>query len=120
MRILIADNAEEIVTLLGDVLREEGHAVDTASDGGQAFELLQVYRYDLVLLDHDMPEMTGLELLKYVKHNFGSTKVVMISGYPAMQDFFVKTIGADEYIPKPFTISEVLKVVRKFNLGKWG
>lgn len=115
MRILIADNAHEVVDLLKELLVQHGHAVDAAFDGGEAMEFLQGAAYDLVFLDHDMPEMTGLELVKYIRSQKMKTRIIMISGYPGMQDFFVKTVGADEYIPKPFSIEAILDTVAKYD-----
>lgn len=114
MRILIADNAHEVVDLLKEVLVQRMQLVDTAFDGREAMEFLQRNSYDLVFLDHDMPELTGLELVKYIRSQHMKTKIVMISGYPTMQDFFVKTVGADEYIPKPFSLEDIIAVVEKY------
>ena len=116
MKILIADNAQDVVKLLKEVLINSGHGVDTAFDGKEAMEFLESAAYDLVFLDHDMPEMTGIELIKFIRTRGMKTKIVMISGYPTMQEFFVKTLGADEYIPKPFSIDEVLKIVTKYEM----
>ncbi len=116
MKILIADNAQDVVKLLKEVLINSDHGVDTAFDGKEAMELLEQTVYDLVFLDHDMPEMTGLELIKFIKARKMKTKIIMISGYPTMQEFFVKTLGADEYMPKPFSLDEVLKIVAKYEV----
>ena len=114
MKIMIADNAQEIVNLLKEVLMGKRHSVDVAYDGKQALELLKVGDYEIVFLDHDMPEMTGIELVKYIRANELTCKIVMISGYPAMEEFFVKAIGADDYMPKPFTLDQIIAVIEKY------
>jgi len=113
--ILIADNTKEIVALLQDVLRQKGHEVDTAFDGKEAHGLLEGHVYDLVILDHDMPEITGIELVKLIRAGKCPTKIVMITGYPTIQDFFIKALGADEYIPKPFTMDQIYAVIKKYD-----
>ena len=118
MRILIADNAEEIVKLLQELLSTQGHTVDIAFDGKTALELLGIHHYDMGFFDHDMPEITGLELTKHIRQNKLETVVVIISGYPAMEDFFVKTLGADEFMPKPFRLEDIVNLTHKY--GKNG
>lgn len=114
MKILIADNSQEVVELLKDFLSGEGHEVEIVFDGKAAAELLQSKPYDLVFLDHDMPEMTGVEVLKFIKDKTISVRTIMCSGYPTMQEFFLKTLGADEFIPKPFGLNQVVDIVNKY------
>ena len=114
MKILIADNSQEVVELLKDFLSGEGHEVEIVFDGKSAFDLLQTKNYDLVFLDHDMPEMTGVEVFKAIKNNKIQVSTVMCSGYPTMQEFFLKTLGVDEFIPKPFKLSQVMDIVNKY------
>ena len=114
MKILIADNSQEVVELLRDFLAGEGHEVEIVFDGKSALELLQAKKYDLVFLDHDMPEMTGIEVLKAIKDGKIQVNTIMCSGYPTMQEFFIKTLGADEFIPKPFGLNQVTDVIKKY------
>lgn len=110
MHILIADDEDEMRHFLKEFLTGHGHSVDGAADGKKALELLQQNTYDLAFLDHDMPEMTGLELAKYIKKNHLKIKVVLISGYPLLKDFFVKAMGTDSFLTKPFTLEQLLKI----------
>ncbi|HAJ57473.1 MAG TPA: hypothetical protein DCL35_06860 [Candidatus Omnitrophica bacterium] len=115
MHILVVDDKKEIVDLLETFLKRRGHDVDTASDGKAASELLTKNNYDIAFFDHNMPEMTGLELVKFVKANNLKTKTVILTGYPTMKDFLAKSVGADEYLNKPCQLSDVDNIVKKYS-----
>jgi len=70
--------------------------------------------YDLVFVDHNMPELTGLELIKYMRENNLDTKIVMITGYPAIEGSAVKYLGANEYLTKPFKLKEIEDIIDKY------
>ena len=91
MNILIADDESDLAEMLGETLRGDGHQVDIAFDGKKAFEYLQSKSYNIAILDHNMPEFTGLELTKYIREQHFPTKVVLISGYPIFREFFAKS-----------------------------
>jgi DNA-binding response OmpR family regulator len=115
MRILVADDKKEIVDILELFLKKKGYEVDTAQDGKAAAELLLKNDYDIAFFDHNMPEMTGLELVKLVKANNLKTKTVILTGYPTMRDFLAKSVGADEYLNKPCQLKEVDDIVKKYS-----
>lgn len=114
MKILIADNEKEFTEMLKERLSGKGHSVDTAGDGAAALELIKSGHYDIMFLDHNMPEMTGLEIAKYVKDNNIDSKTVMITGYEQMSDSFAKAIAADEYISKPAKLKEIDDIIDKY------
>lgn len=118
MKILIADNENDFVELLKERLTAKGHSVDTALDGRLAMELIKANKYDILFLDHNMPEMTGLEIAKYVRENKIESKTVLITGYSEMSDTFAKTIAADEYISKPAKLGEIDAMIEKYSLRK--
>lgn len=120
MKVLIADNEKEFTEMLKEWLAGRGHSVDTAADGGAALELIKSNRYDILFLDHNMPEMTGLEIAKYVKDNKIDSKTVMITGYSEMSDTFAKTIAADEYIAKPVKMRDIDGIIEKYSKEKTG
>ncbi len=115
MYILVADDKKEIVDLLELFLKKKGHQVDIASDGKAASELLLKNNYDLAFFDHNMPEMTGLELVKLVKANNLKTKTVILTGYPTMKDFLAKSVGANEYLNKPCQLKEIDDILTKYS-----
>ena len=114
MRILIADNEKEFVDLLKERLAGKGHSVDTALDGGEAMELIKTNRYDILFLDHNMPELTGLEIAKYVKEKKIGSKTVIITGYEQLNDTFAKAVAADEYITKPAKMMDIDDIIDKY------
>ena len=114
MRILIADDEEEFVDMLKERLRYKNVEMDFAFDGRQALELIKANHYDLVFLDHNMPEITGLELVRYIKENKMDSKIVMVTGYPAIRGFFAKAIGTDEYLTKPVQLRDIDEIVEKY------
>ena len=114
MKILIADDEIDILLLIRERLIKQGHNVDIALDGGKALELIERNSYDLTFLDHNMPDMTGLELIKYIKKKNLKTKTVMITGYSHIVDSLAKRVGADEYMAKPLKLKEVEGVVNKY------
>jgi DNA-binding response OmpR family regulator len=115
MTILIVDDEKPIVELLKHRYVAKGHSVSTAYDGKEALELIKSNSYDLIFLDHNMPGLTGLELLRYIKQKNLKPKVVIITGYPEIDEFFMKGRGADEYLTKPFNIKDIDDIVDKYS-----
>lgn len=115
MEILIADDTKGIIDLLKDRPSLKDHKIDSVYDGKSALELIKSNRYDLAFLDYNIPNLTGSELIKYIKHNNLKAKTVMITGDPAMNYFVAKTIGADEYLAKPLTIKVIEDVISKYS-----
>ena len=115
MKILIVDDEKEIVELLKDRFIAKGHSVNTAYDGKKAMELIRSNSYDLIFLDHNMPGLTGLELLRYIKQNGLKAKTVIITGYEEVDEFFMKGRGADEYLTKPLKMKEIDDIIDKYS-----
>ena len=115
MNILIADDESDLAEMLGETLRGDGHQVDIAFDGKKALEYLQSKSYNIAILDHNMPEFTGLELTKYIREQHFPIKIVLISGYPIFQEFFAKSMGVDEVVKKPFSLESIKKVVARYH-----
>lgn len=114
-KILVADDEKEFVKMMKDFLTKRGQVVDVAYDGKEAQDLIKKNNYDVIFLDHNMPELTGLELIKHIKQNNLKSKIIMITGYPEMEEFFAKAIGADGYLEKPFRMQEVKKIINKMD-----
>ena len=115
MRILIADDERSFVEPLSDRLIQKGNQVESAYDGSSALKLIKANRYDIILLDHNMPELTGLELVKYIRKNKIDTKVVMITGYTEIDKPFMEVVGVDEYLAKPVKLTDVDAVIEKYS-----
>ena len=111
-KILIAEDEVNIARLLELELRREGFAAEVFHDGKSAFEAYKQGEYDLLLLDIMMPRMDGVELLHEVR-KLGQTPVIMLTARGALEDkVAVLELGADDYIVKPFAMTEVTARVR--------
>jgi len=114
MKILVADNEKDFTEMLRERLAGKGHSVDVAYDGSAALELIKANNYDIMLLDHNMPGLTGLELAKYVKENGIRSVTVIVTGYEQMSGYFAKAVAADEYITKPVKLTELDAIIEKY------
>ena len=78
-------------------------------------ELIKSNIYDLVFLDHNMPGLTGLELLSYIRKNNLKPKVAIITGYVEINESFMKGMGTDEYLTKPVKMEDMDDIVDKYS-----
>ena len=78
-RILVVDDEVEILSTVKSLLEGDGQTIETHSDPIQAMYILQKERYDLLLLDINMPKMNGIELLESVKERYPLTEVIMLT-----------------------------------------
>ena len=94
--------------LLTQIFERENYEIQTAESGERALEILRGWNASLVVLDQDMPGLTGLETLKQIKAHFEGTDVVFVSAHsnPKMVSQALEQ-GADDYIRKPFSITEL-------------
>lgn len=107
-RILVVDDEESIREFLEIMLRKEGYEVTSAEDGERAIELFKKKSFDMVITDLQMPKVTGLELLKYVKEQAPDTVMLMITAFGSTETAVeAMKLGAYDYITKPFKIDEV-------------
>ncbi len=106
--IIVVDDEEEILALVSQTLELEGYDVATASDGNTALDMVRERRPDLVLLDISMPNLDGFEVLRLIRRQF-NFPVIMLTGIvdPTQIDAAL-TIGADDYIKKPFALRELV------------
>lgn len=113
-RIIIAEDDPNMVSVLTDVLREQGHEIVTASNADRALETVKEQSFELAMLDVEMPEgkPTGMQLLADIKEFNRSIPVVMITGN-ATKERAVEALrlGAQDFIEKPFRIDELVKRV---------
>ncbi len=108
MRILVIEDDPKIQEFISRGLRQEGHTVETASDGEQGYEMWRGEVYNAVVLDLMLPGMSGLELLKNIRTTGDTTPVLVLSAKVAVNDRVsgLKS-GADDYMTKPFSFSEL-------------
>lgn len=107
-RILVVDDEESIREFLEIMLKKEGFEVSLAEDGARAKEMIQKKSYDMVISDLQMPNMNGIELLKFVKDTAPDTVFMMITAFGTTETAVeAMKMGAYDYITKPFKIDEV-------------
>ncbi len=113
MRILIVEDDAVLADGLIRVFRQAGYAVDHAADGEQARLLLRDTPYQLVLLDIGLPKLSGLEVLRWLRGVKNAVPVLILTAFDAVEDR-VRGLdyGADDYITKPFNLSELEARVR--------
>lgn len=112
-KILVVEDNKEIQEILGFALQAKGYSVQKCYSGKEAISCLQVYKYDLIILDWMMPEITGLDVLKHYRTRGGKTPVLMLTAKTSVDDKEQGLDqGADDYLTKPFEIKEFLARVR--------
>ena len=113
-RILVVDDDGDIRRLNTEVLVGSGYKVDAAADGAVAWDILQLNSYDLLLTDHDMPKVTGVELLKKLHAAHMKMPVILVSGtIPTKELSQHPWLQIDATLLKPYTPDELLATVRK-------
>ena len=113
MRVLVAEDEKALVEILVEGLRTKGIAVDSAFDGGQALEQLAVNRYDVLVLDRDLPVVHGDEVCRAVVASGAPTRVLMLTAAGSLEDRVEGLdLGADDYLGKPFDFPELVARVR--------
>ncbi len=107
-RILVVDDEESIREFLEIMLRKEGYEVTCAEDGQKALDILKKKAFDMVVSDLQMPNLTGLELLKQVKDQYQDMLFMMITAFGTTETAVeAMKLGAYDYLTKPFKIDEV-------------
>lgn len=111
-RVLVVDDEESIREFLEIMLRKEGYEVTCAEDGQKALEIIKKKSFDLVISDLQMPNLTGIELLKQVKDHYPDLLFMMITAFGTTETAVeAMKLGAYDYITKPFKIDEVRIII---------
>ena len=113
MRVLVVEDHRTLNALITTGLRREAMAVDTAFDGRGALEHLAATRYDVVVLDRDLPGVHGDEVCRRIVASGAGTRVLMLTAAGAVRDRVEGLgLGADDYLPKPFDFAELVARIR--------
>jgi len=110
-RILVVDDEKECCAFFKDYLTKRGHLVDIAYDGLEAKDLLDKNTYDCIFFDCNMPELSGVELIKVIKEKNLKAMKIMISGYDLINEDFAKDSGVDIFLRKPISLETVKEIV---------
>jgi two-component system OmpR family response regulator len=113
MRALVIEDDAKIASFVVNGLKQNGFAVDHASDGERGFALAGTVNYDAVVLDIMLPKLDGLSLLRQLRQKKNQTPVLILSAKASVDDR-VKGLqaGGDDYLTKPFAFSELLARVQ--------
>ncbi|ONG95175.1 response regulator transcription factor [Bacillus cereus] len=112
IRILIADDDKEIRNLLKIYLERELYMVDTAINGDEALQLFNQNNYNLVILDLMMPKVDGIEVCRKLRDKTNVPILMLTAKDHEVDKILGLSIGADDYITKPFSIHEVIARVK--------
>src|SRR5690349_2183742 len=107
MRVLVVEDHVELAESVARVLRREGMAVDLSHDGEDALERTAVTGYDVVVLDRDLPGVHGDDVCRTLVAQ--ATRVLMLTASGSLEDRVDGlSMGADDYLPKPFAYAELI------------
>ncbi len=113
MKILIAEDTQDLNRAVTVLLTRSGYEVDTAFNGEEAYDLILKNGYDAIILDIMMPKMDGITLLTKIRQKRILTPVMMLTAKADIDDRVAGLdAGADDYLPKPFAMKELLARVR--------
>lgn len=105
LSILAVDNEVEILKMLSISLTDSGFTVDTASSASEALDKISSKHFEVVISDINMPDMSGLELLRAVRSKKNKTDFILITGLPDFRDAIIAIKeGAYDYLPKPLNL----------------
>ena len=114
INVLIIDDESELRKMLSTILIDEGYFVETAENGKQAIKTCEKTSFDVALIDIELPDMKGTELLHRLKEIQPKMVKIIITGHPSVENA-VKSVNekADGYILKPFNIPILLETIKK-------
>jgi DNA-binding response OmpR family regulator len=113
VRVLIAEDERQLADAIARGLRREGMAVDLAPDGTDALVKARVVRYDVVVLDRDLPGTHGDEVCRAVRGERPETGILMLTAAGTLEDLVEGlSLGADDYLAKPFRFGELVARIR--------
>jgi DNA-binding response OmpR family regulator len=113
MRVLVVEDHARLAETVAAVLRREGMAVDVAYDGREALDRIGLTAYDVVVLDRDLPGVRGDDVCRSLVANGAPGSVLMLTAATTIADRVDGLgIGADDYLPKPFHLAELVARIR--------
>lgn len=113
MKILLVEDDEIIARTLVDILRDRHYIVDLATEGDLGWEMVDAYDYDLIVLDIELPKLNGIELCQKLRNAGNQTPVLLLTAQNSNDKKVIGLdAGADDYVVKPFEITELLARIR--------
>ncbi|WP_343562664.1 response regulator [Kiloniella sp. b19] len=115
--VLIVEDNELNMKLFHDLLEAQGYNILQSSDGMEALSIARNHHPDLILMDIQLPEVSGLEVTKWLKEddNLRSIPVVAVTAFAMKGDEEkIREGGCEAYIPKPISVTNFLETVQRF------
>ncbi|HYJ91358.1 MAG TPA: response regulator, partial [Pyrinomonadaceae bacterium] len=108
-KLLVVDDEKNLRTVVQKELARQGHIVETASDGEEAWEVLEQHDFDVVLCDINMPRLDGMGFLRRLcEQNQNRPEVIMLTGQATVETAIeAMKLGAYDYLTKPYRIAEL-------------
>ncbi len=118
-RILLVQDEKHIAEGIILNLEQEGYEIVWASDGNQALEYYSHGKYDLIILDIMLPGIDGLEVCRRIRNKLGTEPIMFLTARDSLDDKKDGlTIGADDYITKPYEPEDILSTVRRSSANR--
>ncbi|MCC6978805.1 MAG: response regulator transcription factor [Candidatus Melainabacteria bacterium] len=112
-KILLVEDDELVLEAVADTLETNNYLVEKVRDGQEAADRLKLYSYDLAILDIGLPKMSGFDVCRNYRSAGGITPILMLTGKGEIEDRVTGLdMGADDYLPKPFHMRELLARVK--------
>lgn len=109
VRVLVVEDHVQLARYIAEGLRDRGIATDLAYDGSSALQKAMVYRYDVVVLDRDLPGVHGDAVCVALGDGASDARILMLTAAAAIGDRVEGlNLGADDYLPKPFAFEELV------------
>lgn len=113
-KILLIDDSPDILTYLAEYLRNEGYDVETSADGEKALSMIERKFYDVILTDLMMPNVDGMEVLKYVTKHSRDSICMILTGYGTIKNAVEAVkLGAFDYLTKPVKMDEIIITLKR-------
>lgn len=119
-RILLVDDNAVFLKSATEKIQREGFQVDSTESGLEAFDLIRSQRYDVAILDLDLPDLSGMDLIKVLKAQSTHTQIVIISAYPDWSHFQTQYSELGTTIPilkKPFDVRVLINQIKSLSGG---
>ena len=119
MKILLVEDTVQLNKALTTLLKRNSYLVDSAMDGEEALIFLKDYQYDVIILDIMLPHIDGLEVLRRARQQGIQTPIILLTAKSTVEDKITGLdLGADDYLPKPFSTEELLARIRALTRRK--
>jgi DNA-binding response OmpR family regulator len=113
MKILIIEDDSNISSSLASFFKSQSIVFDIADEGERGLFLARVNNYDLILLDYNLPQLSGKEIITRLRAEGKATPIIMLTVRGELEDKInILGIGADDYLIKPFSLTELLARIR--------